>query len=118
MLSALFVAAALSGASSQTCYAFPQEARYDVMNDHEILVSAGLRAYRITVTPNASLSLPSTNLAVEHSGAVCSLQDLRLSAVGPSVARTGLILQSIEPLSPQVAEELRKGRSKASEFRR
>lgn len=118
MLSALLVAAALAGASSQTCYNFPREARYDVMNDHEILVSAGLRAYRVTVAPNPTLSLPSTNLVVEHAGAICSPLDLRLSAAGPSIGRAGIIVQSIERLPSDVAEELRKGQSKASQFRR
>ena len=121
MIIAFALAAALGAAPPPpqgTCYNLTPEARYDVMNDHEILVSAGLHAYRITVTPNAALSDPSTNLLVQHAGVICSPLELQLSAVGPSVGRTGLIVQSIDALSRDQAEDLRKGRSKASEFRR
>ena len=122
MIIAFALAAALVGApppaSGATCYNLTSDARYDVMNDREILVSAGIHAYRIIVTPNAALSDPSTNLVVQKAGVVCSPIELQLSAAGPSVGRTGLIVQSIEPLSREQAEDLRKGRSKSSEFRR
>ena len=121
MIAAFALAAALSGAPDfdrRACYNFTPNVRYDIMNDHEILVSAGLRAYRIIVTPNTALSDPSTNLLVQRAGVVCSPIDLTLSAVGPSVGRSGLIVQSIEPLSSEQAEDLRKGQSRASVFRR
>ena len=117
MISALILAAALAGAHGP-CYSLRSDARYDVMNDHEILVSAGLHAYRILLTPNAALNDPSTNLVVQRAGVVCSPIELQLSAVGPSIGRTGLIVRSISALSPAQAAELRKGRSKHSELRR
>ncbi len=120
MLTALLLAAALSGqagADRGTCYNLNTDVRYDVMNDHEILVSAGLRAYRIIVTPNAALNDPSTNLVVRRAGVVCSPLELQLAAAGPSIGRTGLIVQSITPLSREQAEDLRKGQSKRSVFR-
>lgn len=121
MILALALAAALSGAPAAdrggACYNLPMDARYDVMNDRVILISAGIRAYRVTVTPNSALALPSTNLVVERAGVVCSPIELQLSAAGPSVGRTGLIVQSITPLSREEAEDLRKGQSRASLFR-
>ena len=120
MISALILAAALAGPGlpGGGCYNLMRDARYDVMNAHEILISQGLHAYRVTVTPNRALDQPSTNLVVERAGVVCSPIELQLSAVGPSVGRTGLIVESITPLSPQAAAELRKGRSKSSFLRR
>ncbi|CAN5356389.1 hypothetical protein BH09PSE2_BH09PSE2_19740 [soil metagenome] len=114
----LALASGAPGASHRECFNLPRDARYDVMNESEILVSAGLRAYRITVTPNAALRDPSTNLITERTGVVCSPVELRLSAAGPAVGRTGLIVQSITRLSDAEAQELRKGQSKRSQFRR
>ena len=117
-LLSVVLASSSPGAGDRECFNLPRSARYDVMNDREILVSAGLRAYRITVTPNAALSDPSTNLVVQRAGAVCSPIDLTLSAQGPSVGRTGLIVESITRLSSAEAEDLRHGQSKQSQFRR
>lgn len=123
MLSGLFLAAVLAAgpAPQRTCYNLGQgggDTQYYPVNDHTVLVSAGLRAYRITTEPNAALGAPSTNLIVRGSGIVCSPLDLQLFAAGPGVGRTGLIVQSITRLSDQEAERLRHGAPKASVLRR
>lgn len=123
MIPALLLAAALAGSGHPrpVCYNFGQgggDTAYYPVNDHTILVSAGIHAYRITTAPSAALGTPSTNLVVRGSGVVCSPLDLQLYAVGPGVGRTGLIIQSIAPLSRQEAEELRHGAPKASVLRR
>ena len=123
MIPALLLAAALAGSAHPraTCYNLGQggsDTAYYPVNDHTVLVSAGIHAYRITTEPNASLAMPSTNLIVRGSGIVCSPLDIQLFAAGPGVGRTGLIVQSITPLSRQEAETLRHGAPKASVLRR
>lgn len=80
------------------------------VDDHTILVSAGLRAYRITTNPSSLLADRSNVIETNYpiSTVVCAPQDLTLRVSGPS-GRDGLIVQSIEPLSREMAEDLRKG---------
>ncbi len=123
MIPALLLAAALAtpGAPRATCYNLGQggsDTAYYPVSDHTILVSAGIHAYRITTEPNPALAVPSTNLIVRGSGIVCSPLDIQLFAAGPGVGRTGLIVQSITPLSREEAERLRHGMPKASVLRR
>ena len=121
MILALLAAAALSGAAPRaTCYNLGQggSSSYYPVSDHEILVSAGIHAYRIETEPSSALGVGSTNLQVRGSGFVCSPLDLQLFAVGPGIGRTGLIVRSITPLSRAEAEELRHGAPKASVLRR
>lgn len=80
------------------------------VDDHTILVSAGVHAYRLTTNPSALLSDPAAVIETNYptSTVVCAPQDLTLRVTGPS-GRAGLIVQSIEPLSREMAEDLRKG---------
>lgn len=85
--------------------------RYYPVDDHTVLISAGLRAYRVTVTPTPQLADPAAVVNVSYpvsSSVVCSPQALNLRLTSPS-GRSGLIVQSIEPLSSEVAADLRKG---------
>ena len=121
MIPALLLAAALAGAPPRpACYNLGpgRSAAYHPVSDREILVSAGIHAYRIETEPSAALGLPSTTLQVRTRGAVCSPLDLQLSAEGPGVGRTGLIVRSITPLSRAEAEALRHGAPRASVLRR
>ena len=123
MIPAFLLVAALAGAGAprNTCYNFGQGASdtaYYPVNDHTILVSAGIHAYRITTEPNAALGVPSTNVIVRGSGIVCSPLDIQLFAGGPGVGRTGLIVRSITPLPRDEAERLRHGAPKAYVLRR
>ena len=122
MIPALVLAAALAqGSPGRTCYNLGQggsSTAYYPVSDHEILVSAGIHAYRILTQPNPALGVPSTNLQVRGSGIVCSPLDIQLSAAGPGVGRTGLIVQSITPLSRAQAEQLRHGAPRATVLRR
>ena len=120
MITALLLAALASGAPRATCYNLGQggSSAYYPVSDHEILVSAGLHAYRIETEPSSALGTPSTNLQVRGSGVVCSPLDIQLFAAGPGVGRTGLIVRSIIPLSRAEAEELRHGAPRASVLRR
>ena len=84
--------------------------RYFPVNDHTILISAGLRAYRVETTPSALLTDPGAviNTRVRNSPIVCSPLELNLQVLSAS-GRAGLIAQSITPLSAAQAEELRRG---------
>lgn len=91
--------------------------RYYPVDDHTVLVSAGLRAYRITTTPTPLLADPASVVTVSYpmsSSVVCSPTAINLRITGPS-GRAGLIVQSIEPLSREVAADLRKGGPRRSE---
>ncbi len=84
--------------------------RYFSVNDHTILISNGLRAYRVETTPSALLTDPGAVIAtrVRNSPIVCSPLELNLQVVSAS-GRAGLIAQSITPLSAAEADELRRG---------
>ena len=129
MIAPLLLAAALAAASpagaagKNTCYNLGGgDSRYYPINDRTILVSAGIRAYRIITAPSPALAQPSSNLqvrgdSVSGRSVVCSPLDIQLFVTGPGVGRTGLIIQSIEPLSRAQADELRKGQPKRSFLR-
>ena len=123
MITALMLAALLTspdGGPRATCYNLGQggsDTAYYPVSDRTILVSAGIHAYRIDTEPNAALGVPSSNLVVHGSGIVCSPLDIQLSVIGPGLGRTGLIVQSITPLSREEAERLRHGQPKASVLR-
>ena len=84
--------------------------RYFPVNDHTILISAGLRAYRVETTPSAFLTDPGAVISTRfrNSTVVCSPLDLNLQVISAS-GRGGLIVQSLTPLSRAEAEELRRG---------
>jgi hypothetical protein len=109
---ALATVLALAGGPSTGCVRLGAGAdtQYYPASDHEILVSAGLRAYRITTTPSALLADRSATIVVKfvNDGVVCSPMDMSLEVVSAS-GRSGLIIQSITPLSKKAAERLRKG---------
>lgn len=80
------------------------------INDRTILVSAGLRAYRITVTPSPLLADRTAGIEARfrNSTVVCRPLELDLHVVS-SAGRAALIAQDIQPLSAQVADRLRRG---------
>ena len=117
MSAALLLAAALAASSPSAmhgkCFNFGggNSTHYFPVNNHTILVSAGVHAYRITVTPTALLSDPAAVINVSFpisSPVVCSPQDLTLRVTSPS-GRSGLIVQDIAALSRAEAERLRGG---------
>lgn len=83
---------------------------YYPMNDHTILISAGLRAFRVTTSPSELLDDRSAviNTRFLNSTVVCSPSDLTLQVSSPS-GRAGLIAQRIDELSPAEAADLRRG---------
>ena len=84
--------------------------RYFPVSDHTILISAGLRAYRVETTPSPFLTDPGAviNTRFRNSTVVCSPLELNLQVVSSS-GRGGLIVQSITPLSRAEADDLRRG---------
>ena len=79
-------------------------------SDRTILVSAGLRAYRITTSPSSLLADRNATIVTRYvgSGVVCSPLELGLEVVSPS-GRAGLIVQSVTRLSAAEAKSLRAG---------
>lgn len=83
---------------------------YYPIDDHTIVVSAGLRAYRITTSPSALLADRSAVIQTRFrtSTVVCRPLDLNLRVLSPS-GTAGLITQDIQPLSAAQADYLRHG---------
>ena len=105
------IALAAASPSGGHCYRLGgSSAGYYPINDHTILVSQGVHAYKITTSPSVLLADRYARLTVRftNSDVVCSPleMDIRVSS---TAGRAGLIVQDITPLSPRAAEYLRHG---------
>ena len=86
----------------------PSSARFYPVDDHTILISAGLRAYRVTTQPTPLLADNTATLLNQSRPTVCVPADMRLRVVSPT-GEAGLIVQNIEELSSAQANSLRHG---------
>ena len=111
---ALIAALALSptpAASESSCVRLGGSAtHYYPIDDRTIVISSGLRAYRVTTSPSSLLADRSAVILsrFQNSTVVCNPLDLNLRVTSPS-GTAGLITQRIEQLSSAQAESLRHG---------
>lgn len=111
MITTLLAAAlAFTSPSGRACYRIGgSSAAWYPVNDHTIMVSQGVHAYRITTNPSPILLQgPTFNVRYSSAGVVCSPLDVDIG-LSSSSGHTRLIVQSIQPLSPVAAESLRHG---------